>query len=352
MKKPQRKKTKEVRVGTQIIGGRHPILVQSMTSTKTSDVKSTVEQILALVEAGCEIVRVAVPDKASVAALSENKKRIPVPLVADIHFNASLAMAALDAGCDKIRINPGNIGGPDKFKEVLGHARDKGAAVRIGVNSGSVEPDLLEKYSGPTAEAMVQSAMRYLEVSESVGFDQIVFSIKASNTLDALESNRRFSALSDYPLHIGITEAGTRRYGAIKSAVGLGALLLDGIGDTIRVSLTGDPLQEIPVAYDILKASGARIVSPEVIACPTCGRLQYNMEKVAEEIERRLAGIKKPLRVAVMGCVVNGPGEAREADIALAGGKGEAILFKRGIEIKRVKESEMVEEVVRAAMED
>jgi (E)-4-hydroxy-3-methylbut-2-enyl-diphosphate synthase len=351
MKTPKRRSTKRVKIGTCTIGGNEPIIVQSMTTTKTSDVNATLQQINELHNAGCEIVRVAVPDKAALLALPSIKQKCPIPLVADIHYNLSFALGAIDAGCDKIRINPGNIGGVDKFIQVLSKAKEKGCAIRIGVNSGSVDKELLEKYGGPTTEAMVQSALQYLEVCEKEKFDQVVVSIKASNTLEAVMANRRFSELSSYPLHLGITEAGTPGYGALKSAVGIGALLLDGIGDTIRVSLTGNPVNEIPVAFDILKASGARITSPEVVSCPTCGRLQYGMEEVAKEIERRLATIHKPLRVAVMGCIVNGPGEAKEADIALAGGCGEAILYRKGVEIGKVKESEMVEAVVKAVIE-
>ncbi|MBL8026999.1 MAG: flavodoxin-dependent (E)-4-hydroxy-3-methylbut-2-enyl-diphosphate synthase [Fibrobacteres bacterium] len=351
MRVPTRRKTRSVKIGKLSIGGGAPVLVQSMTCTKTSDVSATLLQIDELEKAGCEIIRVAVPDKSALDALPAIKASCPMPLVADIHFNLSFALGAIEAGCDKIRINPGNLGGLDNFKKVLSKAAEKGCAIRIGVNSGSVEKALLEKYGGPTTEAMVQSALQYLEVCNDEKFDQIVISIKASSTLEAVEANRRFSELSDFPLHLGITEAGTPGYGALKSAVGIGSLLLDGIGDTIRVSLTGNPVNEIPVAYDILKASGVRIVTPEVVSCPTCGRLQYGMEDVAKEIEKRLASVRKPLRVAVMGCLVNGPGEAREADIALAGGKGEAVLYKKGVEIGKIKETEMVDAVVKAAME-
>lgn len=348
MKVPHRKKTREVAIGRAAVGGKKPILVQSMASTPTSDIRATLAQVRCLVEAGCEMVRVAVPDAKALAALPAIRKKCPVPLVADIHFNLSLALGALDAGCHKVRVNPGNLGGMDRFKAVILKARDKGAAIRIGVNSGSVEKELLAKYGGPTPEAMVESALRYIDTAERLKFQDIVISIKSSQALECLEANRLLSNAMDYPIHIGITEAGTPGYGALKSAVGLGALLLEGIGDTIRVSLTGDPVAEIPVAYDILKAANARIVTPEVISCPTCARLQYNMEKAALEIERRLKKVKKPVRVAVMGCVVNGPGEAREADVALAGGKGEAILFVRGKEVRRVKEREMVKAVIDA----
>jgi (E)-4-hydroxy-3-methylbut-2-enyl-diphosphate synthase len=350
MRIPKRKESRAVKIGSLIIGKGEPVRVQSMTTTKTSDVEATLLQINELADVGCEIVRVAVPDKAALSALSAIKAKCPLPLVADIHFNLSFALGAIDAGCDKIRINPGNLGGTENFKKVLERAREKECAIRIGVNSGSVDKVLLEKFGGPTTEAMVQSAMQYLEVCDDEKFDQLVISIKASSTFEAVEANRRFSQLSNFPLHLGITEAGTPRYGALKSAVGIGALLLDGIGDTIRVSLTGNPINEIPVAYDILKASGVRILTPEVVSCPTCGRLQYGMEEVAKEIEKRLANVRKPLRVAIMGCLVNGPGEAREADIALAGGKGEAVLYRKGVEIGKVKESELVEAVVNAVI--
>ncbi|MFH0920400.1 MAG: flavodoxin-dependent (E)-4-hydroxy-3-methylbut-2-enyl-diphosphate synthase [Fibrobacterota bacterium] len=351
MKKPTRRKTRTVHVGNCAMGSDDPVRVQSMACTPTSDVRATVAQALRLADAGCEIVRVAVPDRAALAALAEIKKNIPIPLVADIHFNMELALGAIAAGCDKIRVNPGNLGGLEKFRDVIRCAKAKGCALRIGVNSGSVEKRLLEKHGGPTPQAMAESALDWLAVCDNEKFDQVVVSIKASHVLDAVLANRAFAAQCDVPLHIGITEAGGRHYGAIKSAAGLGALLLDGIGDTIRVSLTADPVEEIPVAYDILKAAGVRIVTPEVISCPTCARLQYNMEAVAAEIERRLGDVKKPVRVAVMGCVVNGPGEAREADVALAGGKGEGILFVRGKEVRRVPEAEMADAVVKAVKE-
>jgi (E)-4-hydroxy-3-methylbut-2-enyl-diphosphate synthase len=348
MKAPVRKNTKAVPVGRAVIGGKNPVLVQSMTSTLTANVRETVRQINRLVRAGCEMVRVAVPDRRAAKALGLIKAKMTVPLAADIHFNVSLALKAIEAGVDKVRINPGNIGGRARFEEVIRRAKARGTAMRIGVNSGSVEKALLDKHGGPTPQALVESALNYLEICRAHRFDRVVVSIKSSNCLDALKANRMLSAACDYPVHLGITEAGNRSYGAIKSAVGMGALLLEGIGDTLRVSLTGDPVSEIPVAYDILKAAGARIVTPEIISCPTCGRLQYNMEKVAAQIQKRLRGVKKPVRVAVMGCVVNGPGEAREADIALAGGRKTAILFKKGVEVKRVRERDMVDEVVKA----
>ncbi|OGJ89640.1 MAG: 4-hydroxy-3-methylbut-2-en-1-yl diphosphate synthase [Candidatus Raymondbacteria bacterium RifOxyA12_full_50_37] len=351
MNNPQRRKTRAIGVGKLVLGQGNPIRVQSMTSTKTSDIAATCKQIKRLVNAGCEIVRVAVPDLKALKALPGIKKYCPVPLVADIHFQAAYAIAAVAVGVDKIRINPGNIGGLERFKAVIRCCKNKGVAMRIGVNSGSVEKELLEKHSGPTPKAMVESAVHYLSICESLRYNQLVVSIKATHVMDAVSANRDLSEKMDYPIHLGITEAGGKYYGSIKSATGLGALLVDGIGDTIRVSLTGDPVNEIPVAYDILKATGARIVSPEIISCPTCGRLQYNMEKAAAEIEKMVRHIKKPLRIAVMGCVVNGPGEAREADIALAGGKGAALLFIRGKKIKQVGEKEMVREVVRIVEE-
>jgi len=349
MKIPKRRKTREVRAGGVIIGGKAPVSVQSMTCTQTSDIRATLAQIRRLAKAGCELVRVAVPDSAALSALSALTKSSPLPLVADIHFKVDFALGALEAGCDKIRINPGNLGGLKPFQTVLRKAAGTGAAIRIGVNSGSVEKDLLNRYGGPTPQAMVESALRFIETAEKCRFHQLVVSIKSSHAPDAVEANRLLSKAMDYPIHIGITEAGTQHYGTLKSAVGLGALLLDGIGDTLRVSLTGDPVLEIPAAFDILKAAGVRLVSPEVISCPTCGRLQYNMDKVAREIEKKLQTIRKPLRVAVMGCVVNGPGEAKEADIALAGGRNSALLFVRGKKVAQVREDEMVEAVIAAA---
>ncbi len=351
MRVPVRKVTKEIRIGNRHIGNGMPILVQSMTNTKTTNVEATLVQINSLAKVGCELIRITVPSKEAVDCLHEIRAGSSLPIVADIHFNVALAIGAIEAGCDKVRINPGNLGGEQRFREVIAAARLNKCAIRIGVNSGSVDKLLLEKYGGPTAEAMVQSALQYIAVCEEEKFDQVVVSIKASSAIEAVVANRRFSELSDYPLHLGITEAGGVGYGSIKSAVGIGSLLLDGIGDTIRVSLTGDPINEIGVAFDILKASGARVISPEVVSCPTCGRIQYGMEKIAAEIEKRISGIQKPIRIAVMGCLVNGPGEAKEADIAIAGGNGEAVLYKKGVAIGKVPEGELVDAVVKAVME-
>ncbi|MBN1419509.1 MAG: flavodoxin-dependent (E)-4-hydroxy-3-methylbut-2-enyl-diphosphate synthase [Planctomycetes bacterium] len=342
----ERRRTREVGIGTVRIGGAHPIAVQSMTTTDTRDVEATVAQIRALEDAGCEIVRVAVPDARAVEALPAVRARIRTPLIADIHFDANLALAAIDAGVDKIRVNPGNLGGVERFREVLRAARGRGVPIRIGVNSGSVPRDLLERFGAPTPEAMLEAAIRFVDVAEGEGHAGIVLSIKSSDTLATVRANRLLSARIDHPLHLGITEAGEPRYGAIKSAAGLGALLLDGIGDTIRVSLTGDPVREIPVAFDILKATARRITSPEIIACPTCGRLAIDVEALVAEVERRLAGVRLPLRISILGCVVNGPGEAREADLGIAAGRKKAMLFRRGEIVRTGPVREMVDALI------
>jgi (E)-4-hydroxy-3-methylbut-2-enyl-diphosphate synthase len=337
-----RRKTTTVTVGDKGIGGDSPVLVQSMTSTVTADLRATLAQARSLIEAGCEMVRVAVPDKAAVSVLDQLKTGLSVPLVADIHFDYRLALAALERGVDKIRINPGNIGEMSRVAKVLHETIDRGAAVRIGVNAGSLEKKLLEKYGHPCAEALAESALSHIAFARREGVENLVVSIKSSGVQETIRACRILADTADTPQHIGITEAGTPAYGSIKSAVGIGALLLDGIGDTIRVSLSGDPLREIPVAYDILKATGARIVSPELISCPTCGRMQTDMSRVAVEVEKRLAKLDLPIRVAVMGCAVNGPGEAKEADVGLAGGKGFGLLFRRGEALRRIPEAEMV----------
>lgn len=332
------------------------MLVQSMASTPTADLDATVSQALRLVDAGCEMVRVAVPDGAALDTLEQLKSRIPVPLVADIHFDHRLALGALDRGVDKIRINPGNIGSRDRTAGIYKAAVRCGAAVRVGVNSGSLEKHLLEKYGHPCAEALAESALTHIDHARAEGVEDLVVSIKSSRVRETIDACRRLADATDTPQHIGITEAGSVSYGSIKSAVGLGVLLLDGIGDTIRVSLTGDPVAEIKVAYDILKAAEVRIVTPEIISCPTCGRMQSDMAHVAGEIEKRLAGVKLPIRVAVMGCTVNGPGEAREADVGIAGGKGFGLLFRKGVPLRRVDEKDMVEalmsEIDRLAAEE
>ncbi len=339
----RRKKTRKVMVGTVPIGGESPIAVQSMTNTDSRDVAATVRQIGDLVSAGCEIVRVAVPDKRAAERLDKIKAGIPVPLVADVHFSSKLAIMAIEKGVDKIRVNPGNIGGKKAMREIVAAARDRGIPMRIGVNAGSLEEDLLEKHGYPTADALVESALRNIDLLMKMDFEDLVLSIKSSDVLTSVEAYRKLSGAVDYPLHLGITEAGLPGYGTVKSSVGIGTLLLDGIGDTIRVSLTGDPVREIGVAYDILKALGIRSRGPEIIACPTCGRLQIDLEGLVREVSERLEGITDPLKIAILGCVVNGPGEAREADIGIAGGKGVGMLIRGGEFIRSVPETELVD---------
>jgi len=333
-------------VGDVPIGGDAPISVQSMTNTKTEDVKATLEQIKRLEDAGCEIVRVAVPGMEAAEAIGEIKKNIKIPLVADIHFDYRLALEALENGVDKIRINPGNIGSREKVEKVLRAARERGVPIRIGVNAGSLEKELIQKYDGVTAEALVESALRHLEICEEVGFYDMVVSIKASDVPLMIEANRLFSEKTDYPLHLGVTEAGSPRHGILRSAVGVGTLLAEGIGDTIRISLTGDPVEEIHAGYEILKSLHLRQHGLTIISCPTCGRLQTNLIPIVEEVERRLIGIDKPLTIALMGCEVNGPGEAREADIGIACGKRSAVLFKKGKVVRKIKEKEIVQTLV------
>jgi (E)-4-hydroxy-3-methylbut-2-enyl-diphosphate synthase len=351
-----RHKTREVRVGPLAIGGTNPVWVQSMTTTDTFDVEGTVRQIHALEEAGCELVRVTVPKPEDAGALSEIKKRIGLPLICDIHFDYKMALAALDHPVDKIRINPGNIGSLDRFRQVVRKAKDKGVPMRIGVNAGSLERDLCEKYEFPCPPAMVESALRYIEVAEGEAYDQIVVSLKSSDVLVAVDAYRLFAKLADYPTHIGITEAGKPPYAVTKSAAGLAPILLDGIGDTIRVSLLGDPVPEIAACYDILQATQRRVRRPELIACPTCGRLAIDLEKVIADLEARLSGKRLPVKISVLGCVVNGPGEAREADIGIAAGNGKGMIFRNGEIVRRVEEAEIVdalmEEVARWEVEN
>ncbi|MDW8221841.1 MAG: flavodoxin-dependent (E)-4-hydroxy-3-methylbut-2-enyl-diphosphate synthase [Gemmatales bacterium] len=338
-----RHKTREVRVGDKVVGGDNPIWVQSMTTTDTHDVEATVAQILRLEEAGCELVRVTVPKPEDAAVLSEIKRRIHIPLICDIHFDYRMALAALDHPVDKIRINPGNIGGYERFRQVVRKCRDKGVAMRIGVNAGSLEKDLLDKYGYPCPPAMVESALRYIEIAEAEGFYDIVVSLKSSDVPTVVETYRLYAKQCNYPTHIGVTEAGKPPYAIVKSACGLAPLLLDGIGDTIRVSLLGDPVPEIDAAFDILQATGRRVRKPELIACPTCGRLEIDLESIVAELEKRLAGRKTPIRISVLGCVVNGPGEAREADIGIAAGRGKGMIFRRGQMVRAVSEAEMVD---------
>jgi len=341
-----RRKTREINLGGVKIGGDNPIAVQSMTSTKTRNVEETLEQINRLYEAGCEIVRVAVPTDEDLEALGEIVKKSPVPIIADIHFKAEYALEAMEKGAQGIRINPGNIGDEGKVKEIVEEAHRKGVAIRIGVNSGSLEKDLLDKYGSPTAWALAESALRWSEKFERWGFKNFKVSIKGSDVLTCVEANRIFAERTDIPLHIGITEAGFGESGVIKSSVGIGILLYLGIGDTLRVSLTGDPVEEVEVAYQILNSLGLRKRGVEIVSCPTCGRIEVDLPKVVKEVKEQLKGIKKPVKVAVMGCVVNGPGEAKEADIGLACGKGRALLFKNGKVVKTVKEEEMVQTLV------
>lgn len=340
--KGKRKKTKPVFIGPVQIGGGSPIAVQSMTSTDTRDVRSTVRQARRLIKAGCEIVRLAVPDQEAAEAIGQIKKVITAPLVADIHFNYLMALEAMRNGADAIRINPGNIP-QTKLKEIIRTARDRQLSIRIGVNSGSLEKDLVKKFGAPTAQALAESALRSIDFFEGRGFTSIKLSLKSSDVPVMIEAYRMISAKTDYPLHLGVTEAGSLLQSAIKSSIGIGVLLSEGIGDTIRVSVTGDPVKEIPVAYGILRALGIRKVGPDIISCPTCGRCQVDVAGLVDRVERALAGRKDYFKVALMGCVVNGPGEAAEADIGLAGGKGSGILFKKGKAVKKVAEPEFVQ---------
>ena len=344
----ERRQTRPVRIGDLTVGDGNPIWVQSMTMTDSVDVEGTLKEVRALEEAGCELIRVTVPNEESAAAIPAIRREMKVPFVADIHFSWRAALAAIEAGADKIRINPGNIGSMKKVERIVVAAKDKGIAMRIGVNSGSLERDLLEKHGSPTAEALAESAIRHTEFVRGLGYDQFVVSIKSTDVKAAITANEIYAAAGDQPLHLGITEAGMPPYGAIKSAVGLGPLLMQGIGDTIRVSLTADSTQEIPVAFDILKSTGARVTEPELIACPTCGRIDIDLERIVKEVEDRLRekGIKNPLKISILGCVVNGPGEAREADIGIAGGMGQGILFRKGELVRRVPEAEMVDALI------
>jgi (E)-4-hydroxy-3-methylbut-2-enyl-diphosphate synthase len=343
------RKSRRIQVGAVAVGGGAPVSVQSMCSTDTRDVIATLAQIQRLVEAGCEIVRCAVPDQAAAEALLAIRQACPIPLIADIHFDHKLALASLSAGVDGLRINPGNIGDHGKVREVVAACRERQVPIRIGVNAGSLEKELLHKYGHPTAEAMVESALGHIRLLEEFNFDQIKVSLKASDVRRTVTAYRLLAQQVDYPLHIGVTEAGTTWAGTIKSAVGLGALLIDGIGDTLRVSLTGDPVEEVRVGWEILKSLGLRERGPEFISCPTCGRCQIDLISVAEEVERQLHDLPKKITVAVMGCVVNGPGEAREADIGIAGGRGEGVLFRKGEIVGKVPQDKMVETLVAAA---
>lgn len=336
-------KTREVRIGDQVIGGENPILIQSMTNTKTEDVPSTVEQIQKLTAAGCEIIRCAVPTMEAAKAFSEIKKQISIPLVADIHFDYKLAIAAMENGADKIRINPGNIGSKERIQAVVDVAKERNIPIRVGVNSGSLEKELVEKYHGVTAEGLVESALDKVQIIEDMGYDNLVISIKSSDVMMCVKAHELIAKRTDYPLHVGITESGTVTSGNIKSAIGLGLILNQGIGDTIRVSLTGDPVEEIKSAKLILKTLGLRKGGIEVVSCPTCGRTQIDLIGLAGRVENMVADIPLNIKVAVMGCVVNGPGEAKEADIGIAGGVGEGLLIKHGEIVKKLPEEELLE---------
>jgi len=337
----RRRKTKKINLGIVSIGGDSPVVVQSMTNTDTRDVEATVAQINKLEEAGCEVIRVALPDKEAAQAIGAIKKRIHIPLIADIHFDHRLAIDAMKKGVAGIRINPGNIS-PDKIRDIVRVAKERGTVIRIGINSGSLQKDLLSKYEGATADALVESAMRNIELIEDQGFDLVKLSLKSSDVPNMIDAYRAISAKTDYPLHLGVTEAGSLVNAAIKSSLGIGTLLYEGIGDTIRVSVTGDPVLEIPIAYGILRALNIRKIGPEIVSCPTCGRCEIDLLRLAGKIEKALAGKKDYLKIALMGCVVNGPGEAADADIGIAGGKGQGILFKKGKAVKKVNEKDFV----------
>ncbi|MCI5873776.1 MAG: flavodoxin-dependent (E)-4-hydroxy-3-methylbut-2-enyl-diphosphate synthase [Clostridiales bacterium] len=335
--------TKTVKIGNRVIGGGNPILIQSMTNTKTEDVAATVAQIRALTAAGCDIIRCAVPTMQAAEALSEIKKQVEIPVVADIHFDYRLAIAAIEHGADKIRINPGNIGSVERVRTVVDAAKERNIPIRVGVNSGSLEKELVEKYHGVTAEGIVESALDKARIIEDMGYDNLVISIKSSDVLMCVKAHELIASKTDHPLHVGITEAGTIISGNIKSAIGLGLILHQGIGDTIRVSLTGDPLEEIKSAKLILRTLGLRKGGIEVVSCPTCGRTQIDLIGLANQVENMVADIPLDIKVAVMGCVVNGPGEAKEADIGIAGGIGEGLIIKHGEVYKKVPEAELLE---------
>ena len=332
-------------VGAVPVGGGAPVTIQSMCNTRTDDVEATVEQILRLEAAGCQIVRVAVPDMAAARAVGEIRSRIHIPLVVDIHFDYKLALECVAAGCDKVRINPGNIGGEDRVRAVAAACKAKNIPIRIGVNGGSLEKPILAKYGGVTPEALVESAFGHIELLHKFDFDDICVSLKSSSVPVTMAAYRLMSLKSDYPLHLGVTETGTPRMGVLKSAVGIGGLLAMGIGDTVRVSLSADPIEEVYAARDILKVSGVRKEGPELIACPTCGRTRIDLIGLANQVEERLKGVAKPITVAVMGCVVNGPGEASAADVGIAGGDGVGLLFRRGEIVKKVPQDQLVDEL-------
>ncbi len=341
-----RRKTRIVNVGGILVGGTYPISVQTMTKTKTSDVDATVKQICDAADAGCDIVRVTVNDKEAADAMTEIVKRSPIPIVADIHFNHIFALKSIEANVAKVRLNPGNIGSKERIKQVLDAAKAKHIPIRIGVNSGSLEEDILEKHGYPTAEALFESAMRHVGICEENNFHDIIISVKSTDVRLMIEAYRLVAQQTDIPLHLGVTEAGTTKVGTIKSAVGIGTLLAEGIGDTIRVSLTDEPVKEVEVGKEILRSLGLASRNIELIACPTCGRLEVDLFGIMAQLEEKLEGIKKPIKIAVLGCVVNGPGEASEADIGIAAGKGVAILYRKGEVVKKVKEEEIVSTIL------
>jgi (E)-4-hydroxy-3-methylbut-2-enyl-diphosphate synthase len=341
--KIKRKKTRQITVGKVKIGGSAPIAVQSMTNTPTQDIAATVSQIKRLQAAGCEIVRVAVPDQEAASAVAAIKSQIDIPLIADIHFNHRLAIAAAKSGADGLRLNPGNIGGVQKVKAVVECAKDLDIPIRIGVNAGSLEKDIIKKYNGVTPAGMVESGLRHVDLLESLDFHQIKISLKASDVRRTVEAYRLLSAKTDLPLHVGVTEAGALYPGIVKSALGIGMLLAEGIGDTIRVSLTRDPVEEVRVGFEILKALGIRRRGPEIIACPTCGRCDIDLFDIVERVEKALMTTAEPLKIAIMGCVVNGPGEAKEVDIGIAGGQGSGVLFRKGKVVKKFAQDQLVD---------
>lgn len=342
----KRNYTKSIKIGSLFVGGPNPVMIQSMTNTDTRNIDDTVKQILDLEKAGCQLVRVAVPNEEAARSIGLIKRRIHIPIAADIHFDYRLALLSIEQGVDKLRINPGNIGNVDRVKQVVDMAKDKQIPIRIGVNAGSLDQKLLLKYGGPTAPAMVESAMEHVDILEKLNFDQIIISLKSSHLQTMIEAYRKMARRVSYPLHLGVTEAGGLKQGVITSAIGIGALLIDGIGDTIRVSLTADPVKEIEVAKQILRATGFLNDRVRVVSCPTCGRCQINLIQLAETVEAHLENINKNITVAIMGCAVNGPGEAREADIGIAGGKGSALLFKKGKIIRKISEENLVNELI------
>jgi len=349
--KINRKKTRQICVGNVPLGGGAPIAVQSMTNTFTADADATVSQIVRLQDAGCEIVRVAVPDEAAAAAIATIKQGVAIPVIADIHFSYRLAIAAARSGADALRINPGNIGGKTKIKAVIDCAGDHGISIRVGVNSGSIEKEILKKHQAPTAEAMVESALRHLDMIGSFGFDNLKVSLKASDVGRTIEAYRLFSLKSDFPVHVGVTEAGGLFPGLVKSAIGIGTLLTEGIGDTIRVSLTRDPVDEVRAAFEILKALNIRQRGPDIISCPTCGRCNIDLFHIVDEVERATINYVAPIKIAIMGCVVNGPGEAKEADIGIAGSDGRGILFKKGEVVKTFPQAKLMQVLLKELAE-